>query len=72
MNDLKTFISSHRKMDAAVMECLLKIVDAIETGSGTPGPQGEVGPAGPAGAEGPQGPAGPAAAEEPSDEITSA
>ena len=68
MEDVKNFILSHRKMDSAVRECLLMIVDSIANGPasqgppGPQGPQGETGPQGiqgPDGIQGPQGPQGP-------------
>ena len=72
MADLKSFILSHRKMDAAVKECLLMIVDSIITAPGSqgppgppgaPGPEGPVGPPGADGAPGPEGPVGPPGAD---------
>ena len=59
MDDLITFIKSHRKMDGATRECLIAIVNAMGTGVGTPGAPGPQGPSGADGAPGgPPGPAG--------------
>ena len=49
MDELKAFITSDRKMDATIKQCLLQIVDLMGTGIGQPGPQGIQGPTGPAG-----------------------
>jgi len=65
MDELRSFITSQRKMDPSTRDCLLMLVDAIQQRDviqGPPGPEGAPGAPGPAGPQGPvgaQGPAGP-------------